>query len=223
MMEEMAKSVEAVRGEHSVVTVDLPVPVTGGTELDDWPGGILQKYSVLRPMLVETMRALNFTKSAMDERIYICEEDAVGVWNDQGITFVSFPTTENIDAIKERMQWKSQGDVFALVNNQFFLDPMSKEDSKRFLEETTVAYKLEQLNMRGPNALPCRGILYRVYPGPFVAARRLDGGGYVTLATYEAAPSRAVLEELFMEDSRVRDKDLTMQQRVMRMIPQLPQ
>jgi hypothetical protein len=47
--------------------------------------------------------------------------------------------------------------------------------------------------MRGPGALPVRGILYRQYPNVFKAARRLDQGGYVLLNTYETKPSRYYL------------------------------
>ena len=57
-----------------------------------------------------------------------------------------------------------------------------------------------------------------------MAAMGLDGaaGGYVVLAKYDEAPSRKTLEDLFMEDSKERDKDLSFQQRIQRMIPQLP-
>jgi hypothetical protein len=44
---------------------------------------------------------------------------------------------------------------------------------------------------------------------PLQAARRLDKGGYVTLKCYERKPTRAVLEELFFEDSKERDKNLS--------------
>lgn len=224
MMEEVSEGISAARGTHDLAVVDIPLPVTGGTELDDWPGGIRQKYSVLRPMLIETMKSLNFSTLSAEESNFLYEEDAVGIWVDQGVTLISFPTTEQIPSTKERLGWRSEGDITVMMNNQFFLDPLSSPESKDFLDSAGVAYKLEQLNMRGPAALPCRGILYRQFPGPFIAARRLDGaaGGYVVLAKYDEAPSRKTLEDLFMEDSKERDKGLSFQQRIQRMIPQLP-
>ena len=58
MMQFAGESIRKVREEQlvednmtKVCTVDVPLPVTGGTELDDWPGGIKQKYSILRTMV----------------------------------------------------------------------------------------------------------------------------------------------------------------------------
>jgi len=53
-----------------------------GTELDDWPGGIKQKYSTLLPLLAELMKELNFSSEAMAERRFLPEgkDDAVGLW-----------------------------------------------------------------------------------------------------------------------------------------------
>lgn len=175
-------------------------------------------------MLAETMRYLNFSAFAAEESNFLYEEDSVGIWVDQGVTLISFPTTEQIPSIKERLGWRSQDDIVVMVNQQFFLDPLSNPESREFLDSAEVVYKLDQLNMRGPAALPCRGVLYRQFPGPYIAARRLDGaaGGYVVLAKYTDSPSRKELEDLFMEDSKERDKGLSFQQRIQRMIPQLP-
>ena len=88
MMIELGVGMRAAReAGKNVMLAELPIPVTGGTELDDWPGGIPQKYSVLSPMLQVTMGFLNFTSSAIAERSYLGEggeEDAVGVWSDNG-------------------------------------------------------------------------------------------------------------------------------------------
>lgn len=225
MMEEVAQAISALLESENgskLALVDVPLPVTGGTELDDWPGGVLQQYSVLQPMLKVSMKALNFSTTAINARDYLSKDDAVGIWGDKGITFVSFCTPEEIPILKERISWSGSSERVIIVNNKFFLDPLSKDESKKFLANAQIAYKLEQLNMRGPNALPCRGLLFRKFPGSFKAARRLDGGGYVVLAEYQELPDRATLETLFMEDSAVRDKNLSLQQRMMRMIPQLP-
>lgn len=82
MMKEVAVGIANAQADQIPLTrVQVPLPVTGGTELDDWPGGIRQKYATLRPMLLETMKALNFTKNEMEERKYVQggEDDAVGL------------------------------------------------------------------------------------------------------------------------------------------------
>jgi hypothetical protein len=74
--------------------------------------------------------------------------------------------------------------------------------------------------MRGPGALPVRGLQYRKFPGPFRIGRRLDDGNYVLLKEYDTKPSREQLETLFFEDSKVRDKDVGFLERIRRQIPQ---
>ena len=227
MMRELGKGMKAAKESgKNVMIAELPIPVTGGTELDDWPGGIPQKYATLAPMLKVTMQSLNFTSSAISERKYIGtggEEDAVGVWADNGYTLCCFCTPDSIEPLKDRLTWADSTTLMTIVNNQFFLDPLSREESKEFVGSLDFVFLLENLNMRGPNALPVRGILYRVYPGNYIAGRRKDGGGYIKLKEYAYKPSRAELEDLFYEDSEIRDANLTMKQRIMRMIPQLPQ
>ena len=68
--------------------------------------------------------------------------------------------------------------------------------------------------------LPVRGVLFRCYPDKFQVGRRLDEGGYVLIIQFEYKPSREELEMVFKEDSTERDKNLSFQQRLQKMIPQ---
>ena len=124
-------------------------------------------------MLAETMRALKFNPAEISKRNYlggeIGEDDAVGLWSDteQQICICCFPTPDTIPAIIEYKKWTNINSIFVIINQQFFLDPLSKNDSKNFLSSAEIVYRLESLNMRGPGALPVRGILYRQYPHKF--------------------------------------------------------
>ena len=124
-------------------------------------------------MLAETMRALKFNPAEISKRAYlggeIGEDDAVGLWSDteQQICICCFPTPDTIPAIIEYKKWTNINSIFVIINQQFFLDPLSKNDSKNFLSSAEIIYRLESLNMRGPGALPVRGILYRQYPHMF--------------------------------------------------------
>lgn len=72
MMNHIAKAIYNAKSENiSTMLVDIPLPVTGGTELDDWPGGIKQKYSTLYPMLIETMKTLQFKQTEINKREYL--------------------------------------------------------------------------------------------------------------------------------------------------------
>ena len=52
-------------------------------------------------------------------------------------------------------------------------------------------------------------------------ARRLDGGGYVTIGTFEARPIRQELDALFFEDSQQRDRGLSFLDRLKKQLPNL--
>jgi Domain of unknown function (DUF1995) len=124
-------------------------------------------------MIAETMRALNFKSSEISKREYlggeIGEDDAVGIWSDldQQVCICCFPTPDTIPAIIEYKKWTNINSIFVIINQQFFLDPLSKDESKTFLSSAEIIYRLESLNMRGPGALPVRGLLYRQYPHQF--------------------------------------------------------
>lgn len=167
MMSEAAIAVSKAHTSNvKVALVEVPIPVTGGTELDDWPGGIKQKYSVLRPMMIEMMASLNFTASDYNKREYLDnnEDDAVGLWYCGPYILCCFPTVETIPSL---IKYIDDTSIVVLINQQFFLDPMSKTESKEFLAAACMVYQMEQLNMRGPGALPIRGLLYRKFPDNF--------------------------------------------------------
>ena len=154
----------------TVVSVEMPLPVTGGTELDDWPGGIKQKYATLKPMLNEIMKYLKFPSKAINEIKYLRdygEEDAVGLWEFNDFQICCFPTADSIPYLQKLQRWADNSTTLILVNPQFFLNPLSKEESRKFVESISDCYLLSSLAMKGPGALPIRGLLYRKFPSPF--------------------------------------------------------
>jgi hypothetical protein len=202
--------------------IEFPLPATGATELDEWPGGIRQKGVVLSSILSPLFRELNFS-TPNPTPLVIDEDDCVAIWkNSDNVHICSFATPESIDELRYILDDSSA--VLLLLLPQFFLDPLSRESSKQFLASAEQVYMLEQLNMRGERlagALPVRGLLYRSYPAQFQAGRRLDAGGYVTLASYSEKPSRGDLEKLFLEDSKTRDGQLSMKEMLQKLVPRL--
>lgn len=222
MMQEAAQSVISAKDDGKpLVRIEIPLPVTGGTELDDWPGGIRQKYNTLRPLLCEMLKELNFSSTAINQQEFIPngEDDVVGLWRDQGFQIICFPTLDSIEYINSCLKWADNSSTIVLVNQQFFLDPLSRQVDKDFLETVETVYKLETVYSKGPSALPVRGIIMRKYPRPFQIGRRLDQGGYVELKTYEKEPLRPVIDKLFFEDSEIRDKNLSLLDRLKKQVP----
>ena len=161
-----------------MMAVEVPLPITGGTELDDWPGGIGQKYETLRPMLAETLRSLGFSAEQIASREFMSlEDDAIGIWqrteeDGSQLSVVVFATPEVLGGLQELA---AKGTLI-LVNHQFFLDQFSRKETKDFIAGCEIIYLLQSLNMKGPGLLPVKGVLRRSYPGEFVVARRVDAG-----------------------------------------------
>ena len=204
--------------------IEIPLPVTGGTELDDWPGGIKQKFSVLKPMIETSLKQLNFTNTGSVTYLNgeSGQEDCVAVWQAAGLSVVTFATPECIPELRQLAE--REGGVVVVVNPQFFLDPLSSKGSKEFVASATTVFELTQLNMRGEalgGALPVRGIISREFPNKFVTARRLDGGGYVLLREWDAKPSRAEMETVFLEDSKIRDAQLSLVDKLRKLVPRV--
>ena len=234
MMAEAGRSVIAYAkeggDETKICSVEVPIPVTGGTELDDWPGGIRQKYSVLRSMTMEMMKVMNFTTSEMEVRNFLGqfgEDDAVGIWQSEEmrISVIVFPNPDCINAIKNML--RNDNDVIVLVNQQFFSGQNFNEDKAQleFIESNTkIVYMYEVQNQKGPGTppLPVRGLLYRKYPEDFTVTRKLDNGDQVILRNFkEKPPTREQLENIFFEDSKERDKDLSLIDRLKKQVPKV--
>jgi hypothetical protein len=83
-----------------------------------------------------------------------------------------------------------------------------------YIHTYTQAYLLQSLNMKGPGLLPIKGVLLRAYPGPFITARKIDQGGREIIGKFDKKPERKFLDDLFFQDSEVRDKDLSFFDRI---------
>jgi hypothetical protein len=215
MMRDAGHSVsKGLNSGLKLMAVEVPLPITGGTELDDWPGGIGQKYMALRPMSAEMMKVMNFSTDAISSKKFMgIVDDAIGIWTSENVAVVCFATPEVLGSLKSM---REEGTSIVLLNHQFFLDTFSSSDSKQFIESATVVYQLQSLNMKGGGLLPIKGVLKRQYPSPFIAARKLDQGQYVELGRFETKPARSDLDKLFLKDSEERDKSLSLWDRLKR-------
>ena len=151
MMKDAADGVLAgVQDGVKRMAVEVPLPITGGTELDDWPGGIGQKYETLRPMLAETLQSLGFSAEQITSREFMSlADDAIGIWQREQedgtqMSVVCFATPE---VLGELQQLAAKGTLI-LVNHQFFLDQFSKAETKDFIAGCEIVYLLQSLNMK---------------------------------------------------------------------------
>ena len=113
-------------------------------------------------------------------------EDWVGYWESPEYQLCCFPTIESIPAIKEIINSNidlDNGKLFVLINQNFFIDPLTAATSKTFVNSLDTVYKLENINAKGVGGLSVRGLLYGKYPGDISIARRLDVGGYEVIGS----------------------------------------
>jgi hypothetical protein len=121
------------------------------------------------------MQELSFSKEEIQCRNYIGEsgvDDAVGIWQDNGYTLICFPNLDSIRVIKDMQKLSGGTELTVLINEQTFYDQnlLVSSQVKNYLDSAVTSYYLRSLNLRGPGALPVRGILYRKYPENFMVS-----------------------------------------------------
>eukprot|EP00276_Gloeochaete_wittrockiana_P022340 CAMPEP_0184342600 /NCGR_PEP_ID=MMETSP1089-20130417/11202_1 /TAXON_ID=38269 ORGANISM="Gloeochaete wittrockiana, Strain SAG46.84" /NCGR_SAMPLE_ID=MMETSP1089 /ASSEMBLY_ACC=CAM_ASM_000445 /LENGTH=226 /DNA_ID=CAMNT_0026671539 /DNA_START=217 /DNA_END=897 /DNA_ORIENTATION=- len=78
--------------------LQLPLPLTGASDLDDWPGGIQQQFLALRPIVKQFCQGL-FNSQRTGR--FIDADDAVHVWESDEVKIVSFVTSETLKALEK--------------------------------------------------------------------------------------------------------------------------
>lgn len=160
--DQAAASVErAWRSGATRATLRLLLPVTGGTDLDDWPGGIRQQGEVAIPLIERMLATLKkvdglqgpLTASVLDRF------EAVGSWANDNLAAVMFPTAETLktcvafadarDAVTGltllvNPQWQLQGNLVS----DFGIGPWRAAAEKN-VNSFTLAYALDALRVSG--------------------------------------------------------------------------
>eukprot|EP00892_Ulva_mutabilis_P009903 jgi/Ulvmu1/7285/UM035_0073.1 len=98
--------------------LELPWPLSGASELDDWPGGIMQEYNTAKPIVEQLLRSVGkdmelktpFTFKILDD------SDAVVAWQQDSLLAVLFATG---DTVREIEKMASGKDTVVLINPQW--------------------------------------------------------------------------------------------------------
>ena len=119
----ITQNLAAIREQRSEALkfyeVVIPIPVTGGTELDDFPGGIKQKYMTLLPLIRYILQLLSFKDQVVNSSQFFgsCgREDFVGYWRDDE-KFVDLITLPTAETIRDMQSMQGPG-TFIIINNQ---------------------------------------------------------------------------------------------------------
>eukprot|EP00252_Welwitschia_mirabilis_P003326 TRINITY_DN13409_c0_g1_i1.p1 TRINITY_DN13409_c0_g1~~TRINITY_DN13409_c0_g1_i1.p1 ORF type:complete len:244 (+),score=55.62 TRINITY_DN13409_c0_g1_i1:55-786(+) len=94
----------AIRDGLTQLQLELLLPLIGATDLDDWPGGIQQQFKAAIPVVSSLLSGLieeeNFRNNDSFHKYFLDEGDATGVWENEKVALVLFPTAESLVAIE---------------------------------------------------------------------------------------------------------------------------
>lgn len=83
------------------VRVDLLLPITGATDLDDWPGGVRMQAKAAMPLVERLLAAVRRGAPALGGRLdsrVLDDGDAVCEWANPALAAILFPTAETLSA-----------------------------------------------------------------------------------------------------------------------------
>ncbi len=81
--------------------VDLLLPITGATDLDDWPGGVRMQAKAALPLVERLLAAVRRGAPRLGGRLessILDDGDAVCLWQNPALAAVLFPTAETLAA-----------------------------------------------------------------------------------------------------------------------------
>lgn len=146
--------------------VNLIIPVTQATDLDDWPGGIRQMGKVVTPMLETLLRRLKVLpglEGPLMPRV-LDDADAVAAWEGARLTLVLFPTAETLGEVRRAAETAAKtGALFLIVNPQWTPDegqvisdfgifPWQRAAAAEFLASFADGYAAQNLRINGDYA-----------------------------------------------------------------------
>eukprot|EP00210_Caulerpa_lentillifera_P002215 g2129.t1 len=137
--------------------IDFLPPLTGATDLDDWPGGIRQMFSAILPSVERFLLGLKATEGLqcpLESKI-LDEGDAVALWSGQKIKALLFPTSETL--LQSQEIGSKDVELYLLINPQWqegqvisdFGFGRQKKQVEDFVNEFEFTYSLKQYRIQG--------------------------------------------------------------------------
>lgn len=184
--------------------LEVLLPLIGATDLDDWPGGIQQQFKAAKPVVSSLLNGLIEGEAAEDDSAYqkyfLDEGDATGVWEQDKIALVLFPTAESLPSIENlaninerpllllNPQWQA-----GQVISDFGLGERRKQ-RENFVQSFSNVYFLKQIRILGEDVR-----LLKSYPGIWQVFVIEKGGNIECIATEEEKPSYKRLQDILKE------------------------
>eukprot|EP00741_Cyanophora_paradoxa_P018670 tig00021073_g18020.t1 len=179
--------------------VDVPLPLIGKTDLDDWPGGIGQQFIALAPIQKQLASALS--DGEPEEKGYLDKADSVYVWNygEKGI-MVSFASSETIKKFKQYVD-ENCADRPVIVLNRMWRDEdfgFGSGDARAFVGQFAPCYAFRTVQIKTGITSSVQGALQYTSAAKWQVFRvGEDGSGEQLASGLEARPMGRDLEAYF--------------------------
>jgi hypothetical protein len=194
----LAAALAAHRGGVRRQRHEWLLPVSGASDLDDWPGGIQQQFKAIGPMVEQFLRALK-AEPGLDGPLkgrIVDEGDAVGCWEGSNLAAVVFPSGDTLRLLKKlaeserpllliNPQWR-EGQVVS----DFGIGPW-RQRNEEFVDSFEWVYYLKQLRISGDLVF-----MQRAYPGGWQIHVTDPQGERPCVAVEPTRPSYQRLEEI---------------------------
>ncbi|KAL2632410.1 hypothetical protein R1flu_017096 [Riccia fluitans] len=191
---------QAIKDGVKRLQLEVPLPLIGATDLDDWPGGIQQQFKAAGPVVTSLLNGLvdsDSYKQASDYRSSIIDEgDAVGAWENDGAALVLFPTADSLEKVEALCK---QDRPLLLVNSQWqsgqvisdFGFGSRRKNREDFVNTFQIVYCLKQLRILGEDVR-----LLKRYPGEWQVFVVDASGNGECIAVEPERPPYKMLESL---------------------------
>ncbi|CAD7700526.1 unnamed protein product [Ostreobium quekettii] len=181
--------------------VEMPLPLIGATDLDDWPGGIRQQLQAAAPMaegILNGLRRVGGLEGRLDAEI-LDDADCVAAWTGQNLAAVLFPTADILIELKRRFEGKK---LVLMINpewrgGQVISDfgLFGRKEKEDFVASFTQSYCLRQYRIQGKDVR-----LLRCYPGDWQVCVGSGAGSANCVAVETEQPSYKRIEEIVVKD-----------------------
>eukprot|EP00252_Welwitschia_mirabilis_P003327 TRINITY_DN13409_c0_g1_i2.p1 TRINITY_DN13409_c0_g1~~TRINITY_DN13409_c0_g1_i2.p1 ORF type:complete len:292 (+),score=58.76 TRINITY_DN13409_c0_g1_i2:55-930(+) len=197
----------AIRDGLTQLQLELLLPLIGATDLDDWPGGIQQQFKAAIPVVSSLLSGLieeeNFRNNDSFHKYFLDEGDATGVWENEKVALVLFPTAESLVAIENLATAKDR--PLILLNPQWqdgqiisdFGFGTQRKKWENFIQCFSNVYYLKKIRMFGEDVC-----VLKCYPRPWEVFVVQKDGNVECIAAEEEKPSYNRLQELLKQEKR---------------------
>eukprot|EP00274_Cyanoptyche_gloeocystis_P004510 CAMPEP_0196653728 /NCGR_PEP_ID=MMETSP1086-20130531/3376_1 /TAXON_ID=77921 /ORGANISM="Cyanoptyche gloeocystis , Strain SAG4.97" /LENGTH=320 /DNA_ID=CAMNT_0041985069 /DNA_START=86 /DNA_END=1048 /DNA_ORIENTATION=- len=145
------KSVKAaIASGASRVSMEIPLPLIGKSDLDDWPGGISQQYIAAKPVIKEFLSGFPSGTGHVPNSL-LDIPDSVAVWKTNELILIVFPSSDCLKKVRGVVEEAASVPV-VLLNVQWRREDFgwgkAKEEAVSFVDSFALVYSFKPVQVK---------------------------------------------------------------------------